>query len=79
MPRVCRLSNSTVYVHARREHPPPHYHQMGPDWEVSVFIRSLSIREGWAPRADLVEDLAWAATNKNLLLSKWDEWNERDR
>ncbi|MGA8494193.1 MAG: DUF4160 domain-containing protein [Xanthobacteraceae bacterium] len=79
MPRVHDLSNSKVYVHARREHPPPHYHQMGPGWEVVVYIRTLQIRDGWAPPADLLEGLQWAAQSKNFLLRKWDEYNERDR
>jgi hypothetical protein len=69
MPRVHRLSNSTIYVHARREHPPPHFHQNGPGWEVVI---------GWAPRADLLEALQWAAAHKDFLLGKWDEYNERD-
>lgn len=79
MPRVHKLSNSVIYVHARHEHPPPHYHQNGPDWEVAVYIQSLQIRDGWAPRADLIEGLQWAAANKHFLLQKWDEYNERDR
>ena len=79
MPRVHRLSNSNVYVHARGEHPPPHYHQNGPGWEVVVYVNSLQIREGWAPRADLLEGLQWAVQNKSFLLEKWVEYNERDR
>lgn len=79
MPRVHRLSNSAIYIHARNEHPPPHYHQMGPDWEVAVYIRTRQIREGWAPPADLLEGLEWAAKNTALLLKKWVEYNERDR
>jgi hypothetical protein len=78
MPRVHTLSNSAIYVHARREHPPPHYHQYGPDWEVQVFIRGLQVRRGWAPRADLAEGMEWAAANQAYLLQKWDEYNERD-
>jgi hypothetical protein len=78
MPRVHRLSNSTIYVHARREHPPPHFHQNGPGWELVVYIRTLEIREGSAPRADLAECLQWAAANRDFLLQKWEEYNERD-
>jgi hypothetical protein len=78
MPRVHRLSNSSVYVHARNEHPPPHFHAIGPDWEVVIHIESRTIRKGWAPRADLSEVLIWAEANETYLLQKWDEFNERD-
>jgi uncharacterized protein DUF4160 len=78
MPRVRQLSNSNLYVHARREHPPPHFHVMGRGWEVVISIRSLEIRRGWAPRADLDEILTWAAANETFLLRKWNEYNERE-
>lgn len=78
MPRVHIFSNSRAYVHARNEHPPPHFHVNGPGWEVVIYIRSLAIKEGWAPRVDLVEILEWAAVNRIYLLRKWDEYNERD-
>jgi hypothetical protein len=78
MPRVHKLSNSNVYVHARNEHPPPHFHVYGPGWEVVIFIRSLTIMDGHAPKADLLEVLHWAATNKDFLIEKWEEFNERD-
>ena len=78
MPCIYKLSNSKIYVHARREHPPPHFHQIGPDWEVSVYVRSLEVRRGWAPRADLAEAVAWAKANQDYLLRKWSEFNERD-
>jgi hypothetical protein len=78
MPRIHQLSNSNVYVHARNEHPPPHFHAIGPDWEVVIYIRTREVGRGWAPRVDLTEILTWAATNEAYLLQKWDEYNERD-
>jgi|SRR5262245_22270656 len=78
MPRVHTLSNSRVYVHARREHPPPHFHVNGPGWEVVIEIRTLQIRKGWAPAADLAEALEWARNNQGFLLERWDYYNERD-
>jgi len=78
MPRVHQLTNSNVYVNARNEHPPPHFHALGRGWEVVIYIRTREIRKGWAPRADLREIRTWAETNEAYLLQKWDEYNERD-
>jgi hypothetical protein len=77
MPRVHKLSNSRIYIHARREHPPPHFHQIGGDWEVVIYIRTLEVKRGWAPRSDLAEAMEWASANQRFLLQKWDEYNER--
>lgn len=78
MPVVHQLTNSKIYVHARGEHPPPHFHQLGPGWEVSIDIHSLGIRRGSGPRADLAEAIKWASENRDYLLGKWSEYNERD-
>jgi len=78
MPRIHVLSNSRVYVHARNEHPPPHFHVIGPGWEVVIYIHTLKIRKGSAPSSDLEEALSWAAINQEYLLAKWREFNERD-
>jgi hypothetical protein len=78
MPLVHALSNSRVYVHARGEHPPPHFHLVGPGWDASVDIETLVVVKGWAPRSDLAEAIGWAADNRKLLFAKWSEYNERD-
>jgi hypothetical protein len=78
MPRVHSLSNCNIYVHARSEHPPPHFHANGPGWTVVIYIRTLEVRKGWAPRADLEEIIEWAANNQAYLLARWDEYNEPD-
>lgn len=78
MPRVQRLSNSTVYVHARREHPPPHFHVIGPGWEIKIETRAFKVMRGYAPPSDLAEIKQYWATHRQLLLDKWDEYNERD-
>jgi hypothetical protein len=78
MPCVHRLSNSKVYVHARGEHPPPHFHLVGPGWDANIYIRTLEVFKGWAPRTDLAEAKEWAGNNQAYLLQKWSEYNERD-
>ncbi len=79
MPRIHVLSNSRIYVHARGEHPPPHFDLVGPGWGCNVDIRTLTVTRGWAPRADLAEAIAWASLNQAFLLAKWREYNERDK
>jgi hypothetical protein len=39
-----------------------------------IYIRSLEVKRGWAPRSDLAEALEWASANQSLLLQKWDEY-----
>ncbi len=78
MPLVHTLSNSRIYVHARREHPPPHFHLVGPGWDASVDIRTLAVVKGSAPPADLAEAKTWATANRVHLLAKWSEYNDRD-
>jgi hypothetical protein len=78
MPCVHVLSNAKVYVHARGEHPPPHFHLVGPGWGASIDIRTLEVIRGSAPGADLKEAKEWATANRAYLLEKWDEYNERD-
>jgi uncharacterized protein DUF4160 len=78
MPLVHTLSNSRVYVHARGEHPPPHFHLVGRGWNASIDINTLIVVKGSAPRADLAEAIEWADANREHLLAKWSEYNERD-
>jgi hypothetical protein len=78
MPCLCELSNAKVYIYARGEHPPPHFHLIGPDWEAIIDIRTLKVMRGSAPGSDLREAINWAMTNKRLLLKRWSELNERD-
>jgi Domain of unknown function (DUF4160) len=78
MPCVRQLSNSKVYVYARGEHPPPHFHLVGPGWEAVIDIATLRVTRGEAPSGDLAEAINWARANKQPLLDKWSELNERD-
>ena len=78
MPTIYRLSNVKARVCMFPDHAPPHFHLLGPGWAAVVDIRTLKVTRGHAPRGELKEVLAWAATNKRLLLSKWNELNERE-
>lgn len=53
-----------IYVHALpREHPPPHFHIVGPEFDVAVEIWTLRIMEGRCRPNDIAEALDWAALN----------------
>lgn len=55
MPCVRQLSGSKIYVYARGEHPPPHFHLVGTGWEAVIDIRTLTVTRGSAPNSDLAE------------------------
>jgi Domain of unknown function (DUF4160) len=79
MPKVAQLSDViSIYVHAHREHPPPHFHVWGPGSDAKVRIDNQSIIMGAILRNYRLEVLTWAFDNQDLLQAKWDEYNERD-
>jgi hypothetical protein len=79
MPCVHAFSQKIkVYVHARQEHPPPHFHLVGPGWDAAIDIRTLEVTRGAVPRSDLATAKKWAAGNQAYLLQKWKEYNERE-
>jgi hypothetical protein len=42
MPRIARLANVSIYIHAD-DHAPPHFHVVGPDTDVKVAIETLQV------------------------------------
>jgi len=59
------------------EHRPPHFHIVGPDFQVIVSIAELSIIAGTARRRQIVEAMTWAAEHRAMLALKWAELTER--
>ena len=78
MPCIHRLGNAKIYVYARGEHPPPHFHLLGTGWEAVIDIKTLTVTRGSAPSTELAEAIQWATDNKQMLQDKWSELNERD-
>jgi hypothetical protein len=74
MPRVKRFDNKlAIYVYASpREHPPPHFHIVGPDTDVAIEIATLRVMEGKYRPQDIGPILAWAADNAAVLLTLWE-------
>lgn len=83
MPRVkeAKLSNCDIYVYAPpKEHPPPHFHLLGPDTDCSVDLASFEVMKGHYSQKDLKEAIEWLEDGNNLKCV-WDLWrvlNERD-
>ncbi len=60
------------------DHAPPHFHIVGPDFQVVVRISNLTVFAGEARPAQIAEVLAWVRTHRAELALKWAELNERD-
>ena len=60
------------------DHRPPHFHIVGPSFQVLVRIDGLTVIAGEARPAQLAEAILWAKSNQTALTTKWQELNERD-
>jgi len=60
------------------DHRPPHFHLVGPDFQVVVRISDLSVIAGAARRTQIAGAIAWATRHRDLLALKWIELNERE-
>lgn len=77
MPTLQRFGAVTVRMYAD-DHRPPHFHIVGPDFQVLVRISDLSVIAGAARPAQMREALAWARAQREFLALKWAELNERN-
>jgi hypothetical protein len=59
------------------DHHPPHFHIVGPDFQVLVRLVDLVVFAGEARANQIAEAMAWARTHQNLLALRWTELNER--
>ena len=60
------------------DHRPPHFHIIGPDFQVVVAIEDLNVIAGRGRRSQIAAALTWAAQNRAMLADKWRELVERD-
>ena len=60
------------------DHRPPHFHIIGPDFQVVVRISDLTVIAGTARRGQVAEALAWAMQHREMLALKWVELVERE-
>jgi len=73
MPLIKRFAHCQVRINLK-DHAPPHFHVLMRDGkEALIEISSLEILQGNVPRRELSEVLQWAASNRNMLLNKFEE------
>jgi hypothetical protein len=76
MPTLHRFGAVSVRMYAD-DHRPPHFHVVGPDFQVLVRISDLTVIAGEARPAQIAEAIAWAREQREALAIKWAELNER--
>ena len=76
MPTLQRFGAVSVRMYAD-DHRPPHFHIIGPDFQVLVRISDLTVIAGEARAAQFAEAMAWAIDHRESLALKWAELNER--
>jgi hypothetical protein len=72
MPTVKRFGSASIKIYAD-DHNPPHFHIVGPDFQVIVNIQDLTLTGGKASEKQIAEAMAWAAENTEMLILKWIE------
>ncbi len=76
MPTLQRFGSVSIRMYAD-DHRPPHFHIVGPDFQVLVRISDFRVIAGEARPAEFAEALAWAESRREVLALKWAELNER--
>lgn len=73
MPLIKRFAHCQIRINLK-DHAPPHFHVLMRDGkEALIEISGLEILQGNVPRRELSEVLQWAASNRNMLLNKFEE------
>lgn len=70
MPTLMRFGAVTIRMYAD-DHRPPHFHIVGPDFQVLVRISDLAVIVGEARQAQLSEAIRWADQHREMLALKW--------
>jgi hypothetical protein len=55
------------------DHPPPHVHVIGRDFEAKVRIADAEVFVGEIPPRHRSEALSWISANREKLMAKWNE------
>ena len=76
MARIKAFSNTDLRINAD-DHNPPHFHILGPRFQVSVDIATLEISAGKARAKDIREAMEWARKNSGFLKAEWDRITAR--
>ena len=76
VPTFHRFDGFRIEVRSR-DHSPPHFHMIGPDFHALVDIRTLQVIEGTYSRRALAEVVDWASVRTEALMVEWRRLNER--
>ena len=76
MPTIQRFGSVSVRMYAD-DHRPPHFHIVGPDFQVLVRLSDLTVIAGEARANQMAAAMAWARAHSEELARKWAELNER--
>ena len=76
MPTIQRFGSVSVRMYAD-DHRPPHFHIVGPDFQVLVRLSDLTVIAGEARANQMAAAMAWARAHREELARKWAELNER--
>jgi hypothetical protein len=69
MPEVCRFLGIVIGIY-HREHPPPHFHAVYGEYQVTVDIET-GVVHGDFPKRALHHVLEWLDLHKDELLEDW--------
>lgn len=77
MPTLQRFGTVSLRMYAD-DHRLPHFHVVGPGFQVLVRIAALVVIAGEARPDQIATAITWAAEHKAMLALKWIELNERE-
>lgn len=79
MPTLYLVRSSVAIQMYPDNHNPPHFHLVGPDFEIMVRLDNLDVLEGSGKIARRIfqDAIAWAEANKEELYREWVRLNER--
>ena len=77
MPTLQQFGAVSIRMYAD-DHRPPHFHIVGPDFQIVVRIADLTVIAGTARRRQIAEAMAWAIQHREMLALKWVELTERE-
>ena len=75
MPTIFRIGRLKIQVFAD-DHLPPHFHIVGPEFEMLVAISGLTILKGERYHREAKEAMEWARQNPDLLSNAWAQLND---
>jgi hypothetical protein len=76
MPIIERFGAVSIRMYAD-DHHPPHFHVVGPDFQVLVRISDSQVMAGDARAVQIAEAMAWANAHRETLARTWADMNQR--